>query len=404
MQRPTAKLFGSLLAALVIANPADAQSPASSKTAGPFVDISIDGSDVILRPERLRYRVTADPGSYVSVFLISAGGRVSLLNPYEGALAGSRRRELLREASPGFSPGESYLVAVATRNGTHSAQLVRHVKRESRLASDYSSADASLDELLTRTLPGAGDDFSFSYTSFRLLSNDFPMMLAYSQGCSSAGFFFSDPFLSQGLYGRTFSLTPLYGGFRDGSRYLGYSEFWSREAACRGPTLQQPLLLGSGPLPTPPAQPGDTSAESADGIPKLFPPLEPRTPIPFDPDPRNATPGVESGGRALPSARIDPIALPSVPVEAGRPVAQPIDAPSPRNDAPRVDPIPVQIERRAPITEPTVQWQRPDPVVQPVAQPTPQPVSQPTPQPVSPPPPPPSPSPQPVPDIPPPGG
>jgi hypothetical protein len=396
------RLLGFFPIALALAASAGAQAPARSTPPGPFVDISVDGPGVVLRPERVRYRVTADPGSFVSVFLISPTGRVSLLNPYEQAVGGSRRRELLREATTGYASGESYLVAVATNNRAHSNALVKLSRNETSLSAGYYSAETSMDELVTKTVHRAGDDFSVAYASFRVLADDYPRTFAnngYNQSCDYGTLFPSAAFLSEGTYGRSFSVAPFYDQYGDRGRFLGYSEILNLEATCRGQTFGEPIFAVRAPAPSNPLPPRrDSSALSADSVPKLFPPIGPRMPVPFDPDPRGGSP-VPAVIRSVPSLRIDPLPMPSVPVEAGTPTPQsfsspqlPVARPIPvepmvRNDPPRIDPLPMQMDRPStPVSEPSVQWQRP---VTPMSAPIP--VREPAPMPVSPPPPPPPP-------------
>jgi hypothetical protein len=401
-------VLGFLAATLALPNLGNAQSPSRSTPAGPFVDITVDGSGVVLRPERVRYRVSADPGTYVTIFLISPTGRVSLLNPYERAVKGSGRREIIREARTGFAPGESYLVAAATKSAAHNAELIRIGRNETRLAAGYYSAETSMDELVMNTVRRAGDDFSVAYASFRVLADDYPGFFAYTQNYNQSC---SYPPLSPnytGLYetldrgsfpiGRL-SLSRQYDEYADQSSFLSYSELLNLESSCNGQIFQTPFLVARAPVLSNPMPPRDTSASRGDSVPKLFPPVTPRVPIPFDPDPRNSSPGVPAATRTRPSLRIDPLSLPTVPVEGGTPAAHTVDPPR----VPVTAPVPVETQPRVPFAR--MQSPRIDPV------PTPMPVMQSAPMPAPSPPrpysPPPTPStlpkPQPVPVTPPPG-
>jgi len=280
----------------------------------------------VWRPERVRYRVTADPGTYVSVFLIGPSGRVSLLNPYERAIKGSARRELLRETNAGYASGESYLVAVATKSAEHNAALVRLSRNETRLSAGYYSAESSMDELVTKTVHAAGDDFSVAYASFRMMGGDYPGVFAsnlYDQSCEYGALFPGTSFLGEGSYGRSFAVAPFYDVYGNRANFLSYSDILNLDAGCRTQIFAQPFFVFRAPAPSTPAPPRrDSTAFNGDSVPKLLPPIGPRMPLPFNPDPRNANPGTPTAMRGTPSLRIDPIAAPSGPVETGAPMPQ----------------------------------------------------------------------------------
>ena len=255
------------------------------QTAPPFVDISLLGSDALYRPGQISYRVTADPGSYVTVFLISPRGRRIALNSYERAFEGSKRRELIRETATGFETGESYLVAVATRNRLHSTTLVRQSENAARLASGYLGAEASLNELLFNIVPAIGNDFAATYVSFRVLSRGVPTTLAFYRPCGSGSF--SSEY---GFFGDVFYRGRLEDPFGDesifGNPYFGYLDQLHYRATCEDRLIVPRLIAARAPMPMPnPQPPRDTTTMPVDSVQNPLRPDGRRRGPPVDPHP-----------------------------------------------------------------------------------------------------------------------
>ena len=331
-------VVGALLAPIGSAALAQTQS-STSQTAAPFVEISISGSEVVSSPQRIRYRVSADPGTYVTVFEISPIGRVSVLNAYDEALRGRRRTEFYREAFSGYQDGEGYLVAVATRSKADHSRLVGKSFSRFSWAGRFPSAESSLNDLLMNFLPAAVNEFGADFVAFRVLTFGGFETFADALYCPL-------PFYSRSGY------LSGYGYYNPGYVFRGSSfARLNSERYC----YDSQRLIARAPFPvSPPIVPGDTTSKS-DTATRLSPPHG----IPFEP------PVTPSGRSTVVEARSGiPIGEPAgVPVERdgnplttfSRPAAPsiPIRPSSPPTVEPPVflpaRPTPVAPERREPV-------------------------------------------------------
>ncbi|MDQ6718298.1 MAG: hypothetical protein M3Z17_08135 [Gemmatimonadota bacterium] len=346
-------VFGASLAGgIASALPVGAQTTAvaaGQPAEAPYINVSLLGTDLLVRPQRLRYRITTDPGAYVTIILISPHGQRSVLNPYEKAFAGTGRREMVRDASTGYQTGESYLVAIATRSQFHSSNLQRQSEAAARLASAHFSAEGSLDELLTSILPAAGNDFSVAYLSFRVVSRGMPMMLQYANRCPISGSYAAYGSINDGFYRRQVSDSWLFDDFQDETQYFNFLDQPYFASACQDRLIVPPVLVAALPVPVvPPQPPRDTSVVQIDSVPHAGAPTGPIIHNPVAPRPFDVETFSGTIGRAM--TPLPPGSAPVSPAVPAEPVAR--EPLSPVNLAPRIDPIvPVQ---REPVSQPPV--------------------------------------------------
>lgn len=375
MRMKRAAVLGALFLAAVLAVSSTSVTQESAgvyQSGPPFVGLSLIGSEVVFSPDRLRYSVTADPGTFVTVFLISPSGRRSVLNPYERATGGLERQVFVRQTLVGYETGESYLVAMVTRSAFHRSSLVRQAQSEGRMARTNMGADASLSDLLTGIMPIFGDDISATYVSFRVISRGLAQPYGYAAGCHGSALIFGSAFFDDGFY---------VGRSRDGARYdaFGYEDplLYSLNqsylsAGCRDRLFDKAMIIARGETgPVPPIAHHDSGAVAVDSGRRPVTPAVPRG-HPVDPDapgitqPALPTPiGVgPSSHTALPMSvpvRVDPVierpVTPESPltVERADPVS-PVLTPTPRVHP--VEPM-VERERQQPISEPTMRVEPP---------------------------------------------
>ena len=351
---------GTAAGAIAFASPAGAQS-ATTPPDAPYVNVSLIGTDLLVGPQLLRYRVTADAGAYVTMILISPRGQRVVLNPYESAIGGTGRRELVREARTPSQSGESYLVAIATRSAFHSSNLRRQSQAAARLASAHFSADGALDELLNSILPTAGNDFSAAYVSFRIVSRGVRPMMQYAHRCPVSGTYALNGTINDGLYRGQVNSSWAFDDFQEESDYFDFLEQPYFASACQDRLITPPLLVATLPAPVlpPPPRP-DTAVTPIDSVPRVGAPTGPIDHHPVAPLPLNVQPLSETIGRAT-----MPLPVAGAPVP---PVREPL---SPVNLAPRIDPVmPVQ---REPVSPPPVPMEPRAMPVQPMSPPPPPP-------------------------------
>lgn len=313
----------------------------------PYVNVSLLGSDMLVGPQLLRYRVTADAGAYVTMFLISPHGQRVVLNPYESAIGGTGRRELVREARTPSQSGESYLVAIATRSSFHSSNLRRQSQAAARLASVHFSADGALDELLNSILPVAGNDFSAAYVSFRVVSRGIRPRMQYAHRCPISGAYAVNGTINDGLYRAQMSSAWLFDDLQDDTEYFDFLEQPYFASACQDRLIAPPILIATLPAPVLPPTPRDSSVTPIDSVPSIGGPTEPIIHKPVAPHPLSVEPLSGTIGRAMTPL---PVGAPVSPVVPSEPVAR--EPLSPVNVAPRIDPVmPVQ---REPVSQPPV--------------------------------------------------
>ena len=348
---------------------AQRQPPAPRDTA-PFVEISIRGSEVVSPPQRILYRVSADAGSYVTVFEISPLGRVFILNAYDdGAVRGNGRAELFREAYSAYEDGEGYLVAVATRSKADHSQLLKKSRSRFSWASRFATAESSLNDLLITFLPATVKEFGADFAAFRVLT--FAGLDTYADAL-----YCPLPFYSRNGYLSSWNAYLRGYGYHDPADSFSLRSFsrLNSEGLCYD-SQRADFLVARAPFPAPPSAPTDTASKSDTTVrlspPHTFPyepPVSPPgrasvitvrggTPIgepPTVPVERDDPPLGTFSRPAAPSMpaqpvsppRLEPpVALPATPTSAERVRRDPVvEAP----DVKPFRPIPVETERREP--------------------------------------------------------
>ncbi len=369
------RAIGILIGAAAPLSLAAQSGPAMKDTVAPFVDIAIRGTDFVSATGLLYYRVTADPGTFVTVYRISPGGRVSILSGFDQPIRGTTRTAFVRETSSGYDDGSGYVVAVATRSRAGRQNLLQVSIGRFGLAGRFFSAEGALNDLIQNVVPKSGENFTVSYAAYHSSTYRYPLGFAMASYCAGSSF------LSSAYADYPASYDIFDDGYRSDFNRFGDS-YYAR--ACYGDRLRV-YIFDHRPIPPPtPRVPGDTSTrDSAVGRSR------PTTPNPVPP---------------IGSPRLGRLAIPN-PIASGfdyRPVApvqqeprtpvMPIFAPTPLATPVPVSP-PVERERNAPVVQqPMGQVTRPIPVERPRIEPR---VQIPVQREVAPPPPPPPPPPMP---------